>query len=648
MLVPLIVASWSLTLRTVGASLTEPYAVAQNSATGSVDPKAKAVADDMCSAYRNLKTLRCTVIDRTWSTRARFAFERPGTVLMQKLSQDRPSVDMELRVWDRKLVVSSPENKKRYLQTTIGAQQTPLTALADESRMMSLQELAGLLEGTPPYIPKWVAGMSLGVRTKTNDGTPVDVLTVMLSTPVKPGSQEVDLTATIIFQVGVDDHLIRREEAEVHQGRSSSSTLVEYEDVMANKPIPPEVFTFNPAEGAIAVDRIKPADKPNSTAEAILSSATKALAEASSLSFVDEWTENNFSPDENNKVSAVERRATVRFDLQRPLFAYGELTHENRTNDNVLVVSDGVQVFSRKGALPGFLKTSLGKGYSISDYGGQSVLSEAWAARLLVRGFYAGTGPITQTPGIFYRLVGSQTVDGTACQTLEISGETNDSYGIPSGLRWANRVFVGQEDHLPRRFESERQLDMAGKVYTIRETDRFTRIISNASMAPSHFAFDEMGGTGQGATQAVPALALVGDLPSNLPRRTLDGKTFSMASLKGKVVIIDAYTYSCVPCRLHMLGHLKLVSKYAAKGVTALGLILDDESSRAIVKKFVASQKLTYPQLLDGKGWNGPTARQFGIASVPFTIVIGRDGRVAYVNPSYTELEQILTSQTKN
>ncbi len=647
MITTLIVASLCLKTIPIAPSISESHLRAANLTKDTIDPKAKSVADAMRTTYAHLKTLQCTVVDRTWSTRVRFAFQRPGKILVQKLTPDKPTVDMELRLWGNKLVVSSPENKTRYLQTTIETHQTPLSASAAEARI-GLDSLTGLLEGRPPYKSEWVTAMSLGDRLKADDGTLVEVLKVTIYTLLEPGNLSTSMSAHLTFQIGVADHLIRKDESKVRQGNNSYSTLTEYEDLAGNKPIPSEVFAFHPAQGTVSVDRIKATDKPDPKAESLIASATRALTEAKSLTFVDEWTERNVTLDDKNIVVPAMRNATVRFDLEHPFLAHGELTHKTRPNEDVLVVSDGTQVHSRQGNSTSFLTASVGKGYSISDYAGQSVQSEAWAARLLVRSFYVGTGPLTQTSGKFYRPISSRTIDGTVCQGLELSGETVDSHGIPAGLRWAYRVFFGQEDQMPRLYENERQVDMLGKVYTIGETDRITRIILNPSISPTRFALSEVGNVNSGVTRPVPILALVGDHPSSLPQRTLDGKAFSIASLKGKIVIIDAYMHSCAPCRVHMLQHRKLVEKYAKKGVTTIGLILDDESSRTIVEKFVATQKLTYPQLFDGKGWKGPAPRQFGIGSVPFMVVLGRDGKVAYVNPSETELERILATETKN
>jgi thiol-disulfide isomerase/thioredoxin len=105
------------------------------------------------------------------------------------------------------------------------------------------------------------------------------------------------------------------------------------------------------------------------------------------------------------------------------------------------------------------------------------------------------------------------------------------------------------------------------------------------------------------------------------------GKPFSLASQKGKVILLDFWATWCAPCKVEIPWFIEFQSKYGARGLSVIGVSVDDTAEK--LKPFMQTYKMTYPVLLgDGRDdLMGP--KGFGEMGVfPTTLVIGRDGRI--------------------
>jgi len=102
----------------------------------------------------------------------------------------------------------------------------------------------------------------------------------------------------------------------------------------------------------------------------------------------------------------------------------------------------------------------------------------------------------------------------------------------------------------------------------------------------------------------------------------LDGKSWNLKDLKGKVVLLNFWATWCPPCRKEMPDLEMLYRRFGAQGFIILGI--DDEEAET-VKPFIAQQGITYPVLLDpGRKVN----TLFQIEGIPKTFVYDRDGKI--------------------
>ena len=123
----------------------------------------------------------------------------------------------------------------------------------------------------------------------------------------------------------------------------------------------------------------------------------------------------------------------------------------------------------------------------------------------------------------------------------------------------------------------------------------------------------------------------------------INSEPLSMADLRGKVVLIDFWTYTCINC-IRTFEHLKeWHSKYADKGLVIVGVHSPEflfETVRANVEQAVSDFGIEYPVAQDNKL---STWQAFGNRSWPGKFLIDKGGAIRFRHfgeGQYAETEQ--------
>ncbi len=129
-----------------------------------------------------------------------------------------------------------------------------------------------------------------------------------------------------------------------------------------------------------------------------------------------------------------------------------------------------------------------------------------------------------------------------------------------------------------------------------------------------------------------------------------DGEPITLASLKGKVVLLDIWTYSCINCQ-RTLPYINLwYSKYKDQGLEIVGLHTPEfafERVQSNVEKAVQDFKIKYPVVLDNdySTWNA-LGNQFW----PRKYLVDIDGYIVYDHigeGNYEETEKAIQNALK-
>ncbi len=105
---------------------------------------------------------------------------------------------------------------------------------------------------------------------------------------------------------------------------------------------------------------------------------------------------------------------------------------------------------------------------------------------------------------------------------------------------------------------------------------------------------------------------------------SLDNQQLTLASLKGKVVLLNFWATWCPPCREEIPYMMKLNSSMVGKPFKMVCVSVDEGGKKA-VEDFFKNSGHSLPAYVDP---SGQAARSYGITGVPETFVIDKNGIV--------------------
>ncbi len=215
-----------------------------------------------------------------------------------------------------------------------------------------------------------------------------------------------------------------------------------------------------------------------------------------------------------------------------------------------------------------------------------------------------------------------QTVDGVACDVITaVMGEGQQ--------KSAFRFFIGQKDHYLRR------LTIGPVSGAPQVTENYSKLNPKPTVTATTFQYVPVAGAVAVDPPKEPLpydeRIKVGAEPFKLVGVDLAGKEVSYADYQGKVLLVDFWATWCGPCVAELPNVLAAYTKFHDQGFEILGISLDQENDRPKLEKFIKDRNMPWRQIYDGKFWEAANAKSYGVQSIPFTLIIGKDGKIAAV-----------------
>ena len=118
----------------------------------------------------------------------------------------------------------------------------------------------------------------------------------------------------------------------------------------------------------------------------------------------------------------------------------------------------------------------------------------------------------------------------------------------------------------------------------------------------------------------------IGKKVPDLSLPDINGKEVSIASFKGKYVLIDFWASWCGPCREENPNVVQAYNQFKNKNFTVLGVSLDKEKSNWL--QAIRQDNLTWTHISDLAFWNSKAVATFKFEGIPFNVLVDPEGNV--------------------
>jgi peroxiredoxin len=125
-----------------------------------------------------------------------------------------------------------------------------------------------------------------------------------------------------------------------------------------------------------------------------------------------------------------------------------------------------------------------------------------------------------------------------------------------------------------------------------------------------------------------------------------DGNAVSLASYRGKYLLVDFWASWCGPCRAENPNVVRVFNEFRKKNFAILGVSLDKDKDSW--QAAIRADNLDWRQISDLKYWNSKAVSTFKFEGIPYNVLIDPKGKIIASSLRGEELESKLKEVLKD
>lgn len=127
------------------------------------------------------------------------------------------------------------------------------------------------------------------------------------------------------------------------------------------------------------------------------------------------------------------------------------------------------------------------------------------------------------------------------------------------------------------------------------------------------------------------------ELPNTQIKDVNSGKkiAFNQTFEKGKVTVVSFWATWCVPCKKEINNMRRKMADWKKEAdFNYMTVSLDESRAEGLVRSYAKSQGWDFPYYQDA---NSDLKRSLNFQNVPFTLIVDKNGKVAWMHTGYEE-----------